>query len=32
MISERAFSDEAVAKLGGGPGVTRPMTAAGPGV
>jgi uncharacterized YccA/Bax inhibitor family protein len=29
MISERAFSDEAVAKLGGGPGVARPMTAAG---
>ncbi len=29
MISERAFSDEAVAKLGGGPSVARPMTAAG---
>ncbi len=29
MISERAFSEDAVAKLGGGPGVARPMTATG---
>lgn len=29
MISDRAFSEEAVAELGGGPGVARTMTAAG---
>jgi uncharacterized YccA/Bax inhibitor family protein len=29
MISDRAFSEEAVARLGGGPGVARPMTATG---
>jgi uncharacterized YccA/Bax inhibitor family protein len=29
MISDRAFSEEAVAQLGGGPGVAHPMTAAG---